>query len=84
MLHWLFFTYDESRSRNLISNIYFHSLVSLNTRDNFIKKETLAQAFSCEFGEIFKNTDFHGTLPVAASVAKLLEVLDLLLSNPCF
>ena len=23
---------------------------------NFIKKETLAQVFSCEYGEIFKNT----------------------------
>ena len=23
---------------------------------NFIKKETLAQVFSCEFGKIFKNT----------------------------
>ena len=23
---------------------------------NFIKKETLAQVFSCEFSEIFKNT----------------------------
>ena len=25
---------------------------------NFIKKETLAQVFSCEFYEIFKNTFF--------------------------
>ena len=25
---------------------------------NFIKKETLAQVFSCEFWEIFKNTFF--------------------------
>ena len=25
---------------------------------NFIKKETLAQVFSCEFGEISKNTFF--------------------------
>ena len=25
---------------------------------NFIKKETLAQVFSCEFCEIFKNTFF--------------------------
>ena len=28
---------------------------------NFIKKETLAQMFSCEFCEIFKNTFFYGT-----------------------
>ena len=28
---------------------------------NFIKKETLAQVFSCEFCEISKNTIFHRT-----------------------
>ena len=28
---------------------------------NFIKKETLAQMFSCEFYEIFKNTFFYRT-----------------------
>ena len=33
----------------------------------FIKKETLAQAFSCEFCEISKSTFFYRTLPVAAS-----------------
>ena len=33
-----------------------------------IKKETLVQLFSCEFCEIFKNTFFHKTPPVAASV----------------
>ena len=32
------------------------------------KKETLAQAFSCEFCEISKNTVFYRTPPVAASV----------------
>ena len=34
---------------------------------NFIKKETLAQVFSCEFCEISKNTFFYKTRPVAAS-----------------
>ena len=34
---------------------------------NFIKKETLAQVFSCEFREIFKNTYFDRTTLVAAS-----------------
>ena len=33
----------------------------------FIKKETLAQVFSCEFSEISKNTFFHRTPLVAAS-----------------
>ena len=33
----------------------------------FIKKETLAQVFSCEFCEISKNSFFHRTPVVAAS-----------------
>ena len=32
-------------------------------------KETLAQVFCCEFCQIFKNTFFHKTPPVAASGA---------------
>ena len=35
---------------------------------NFIKKETLAQVFSCEFCEISKNPFSYRTLTVAASV----------------
>ena len=34
----------------------------------FFNKETLAQVFSCEFCEISKNTFFHRTPLVAASV----------------
>ena len=39
---------------------------------NFIKKETLAEVFSCEFCEIYKNTFLHRTLLVIASVPDLL------------
>ena len=35
---------------------------------NFIKKESLAQVFSCEFSEIFKNTFLYRTPPMAASI----------------
>ena len=38
---------------------------------NFIKKETLAQEFSCEFSEISKNTFSYRTPPVAASEGSL-------------
>ena len=38
---------------------------------NFIKKETRAQVFSCEFGEIFKNTLFTEHLWTTASDKKL-------------
>ena len=34
---------------------------------NFIKEETLAQVFSCEFCEVSKNTFFHITPLVAVS-----------------
>ena len=34
---------------------------------NFIKKETLAQVFSCEFCKIYKNTFYYRTPLVAAS-----------------
>ena len=40
---------------------------------NFIKKETLAWLFSCEFCEISKKTFFYGTLLVAASELKTLR-----------
>ena len=35
---------------------------------NFIKRESLARVFSCEFCEISKNTFFYRTPPVAASI----------------
>ena len=40
---------------------------------NFIKKETLAQVFSCEFCEISKNTLFTEHLWTAASDISLLD-----------
>ena len=47
---------------------------------NFIKRETLAQVFSCEFYKIFKNTFSYITPPVVASGViyskRLMERLD--------
>ena len=43
------------------------NLIIVFTTCNFIKKETLAQVFSCEFCEIFKNNFCYRTPPVAAS-----------------
>ena len=43
------------------------SLKELPKACNFIKKETLAQLFTCEFREIFKNIFFYRTCLVAAS-----------------
>ena len=43
---------------------------------NFIKKESLAQVFSCEFCEFFKNTFFTEHLRVTASETELLSELS--------
>ena len=51
--------YDEN-SRQTLAN---HRLEACNV----IKKETLAQVFSCEFCEIYKNTFYYRTPLVAAS-----------------
>ena len=40
---------------------------------NFIKKETLAQVFSCEFFEISKNTSCYRTPLVAASLRHIAQ-----------
>ena len=39
--------------------------------NNLIKKEAVAQMFSCDFCEIFKNSFFYRTRPVAASVLRV-------------
>ena len=48
---------------------------------NFIEKETLAQVFSCEFCEISKNTFYHRTPLVAASVHLILYHFYLVLMH---
>ena len=42
-------------------------LIKLQASATLIKKQTLAQVFSCEFCEIFENTFFYRTPLVAAS-----------------
>ena len=46
-------------------------LFSEDEASNFIKKETLAQVFSCEFWEIAKRTSFR-TPPVTASIMRFI------------
>ena len=49
--------------KHLCQSIFFNKVAGAC---NFIKKETLAQVFSCEFCEISKNTFFYRTPLVAA------------------
>ena len=51
--------------KHLCQNLFFNKVVGKAC--NFIKKESLAQVFSCEFCEISKKTFFYRTPPVAAS-----------------
>ena len=62
--------------RTVDSRIFFSTIfksfittkkVKLKIVISFIKKETLAQVFSCEYCLIFKNTFFHRTPLVVAS-----------------
>ena len=53
--------------KQLCQRPFFNKVAGL-----FIKKETLAQVFSREFCEIFKNTYFYRTPPVAASANYVL------------
>ena len=54
--------------QNLEKNTCARASFLINCRAEEFKKETLAQVFSRGFCEIFKNTYFHRTPLVAASV----------------
>ena len=57
--------------QNLQKNTYARVFFFTKKRSqacNFIRKETLAQVFSCEFYEISRNTFVYRTPLVAASV----------------
>ena len=45
--------------KHLCQSLFFNKVVGL--RPVTLLKKTLAQVFSCEFGEILKNTFFHRT-----------------------
>ena len=69
--------YRSSHWRCSVKKVFLKILQNSqeNTGDtcNFIKKETLAQVFSCEFCEIFKNTLFTGHPWTTASGDKLIQ-----------
>ena len=62
----VFLEISQNSQENTCARVSF--LIKLQAEVfNFIKKETLAQVFSCEFCEISKNTFFHRTPLAAAS-----------------
>ena len=62
-----FRNFAKFTGKHLCQSLFF--ITKLRAASNFIKKETLAQLFCCEFGEICENIFFYRTPLVAASIA---------------
>ena len=58
--------FTKFTGKHLCQSLFFNKVADLAC--NFIKKETLAQVFPCEFCEISKNTFFYRTPLVAVSI----------------
>ena len=96
---WELGAMDHQPTQKILIIYYLHAQVILqnsqkNTRTSlffnkkfFIKKETLAQVFFCEFREIFQNTVFYKTTLLAASepieVGLLKQSFADVLDNTC-
>ena len=64
--------FAKSTGNHLCQSLFFNKVAG--GACNFIKKETLAQVFSCKFCEISKNTFSHRTPPVAASICSRVSL----------
>ena len=63
----IFRNFAKFIGKHLCQSLFFNKVAGLRHKAcNFIKKETLAQLFSCEFCQISKNTIFYRTPPVVA------------------
>ena len=78
----VFFKISQNSQENTYARVYF--LVKLQVDAcNLIKKETLAQVFSCEFCEIFKNTYFTEHFWKTVSITGANAFLEIVAQN-CF
>ena len=68
--------------KHLYQSLFVNKVAGLTC--NFIKKESLAQVFSCEFCKIFKNTFFYRTPQVAASIIIVFKKMRDSLTNFTF
>ena len=65
----VFRQFAKFTGKHLCQSLFFNKVAGLRPKAcNFIKKESLAQVFSCEFCEISKNTFSYRTPPLAASI----------------
>ena len=51
----------QNSQENIFTGIFLKKLYCSLTTCNFLLKEILAEVFSCEFREFFKNTFFYRT-----------------------
>ena len=68
--------------KHLYQSLFINKVAGLTC--NFIKKESLAQVFSCEFCKISKNTFFYRTPQVAASIIIVFKKMRDSLTNFTF
>ena len=73
-LEKVFLEISQNSQENTCARVSF-SIKCSPKACNFIKKETLAQVFSCQFCEISKNTFSYRTLLVAAFDQTLVELV---------
>ena len=72
----MFFEISQNSQENTYARVSF--LIKLQAPDpQFIKKETLAEEFSYEFCEIFKNTFFTDHLRATASELEEVNIQSL-------
>ena len=65
--------FEKFTGKHLCESLFFNKVEACN----FIKKETLAQVFSCEFREISKNTSFTEHIRVTSSITSSLKCFDI-------
>ena len=69
----VFLEVSQNSQENTCARVSF--LIKMPAACSFIKKETVTQVFSCEFGKFSKNTFSYRTPSVAASASLILFLL---------
>ena len=73
--------FTKFTGKHLCQSLFFNKVAGPGQACNFIKKETLAQVFSCEFCEISKNTFFYRTPLVAVFLHLCASMKNVLKEN---
>ena len=75
--------FTKFRGKQLSQSLFFKKVAGVRPKAcNFIKKETVAQVFSCEFWEISKNTFSTEHVWATGSIIRLNNVFQEMKSLP--